>query len=217
MTPRRTEARGERVDGVDDGLGREMGFVPPIEAPTQRLGDGDITLRPWRLDDLQAFCAACQDDEIPRWTGFPFRLTEGAARSLIEERMACFQTGTSAAFAVVDAATDRLLGSVSLLWIDWDSSGRPSGVLAGSGGTRQRSCDPLLRLLTDWAVGELGLTHVELTADVRNEQSHRVAERAGFRRRGMRRASREIHGQRIDEFVFLFEPERASDTTSTRS
>jgi RimJ/RimL family protein N-acetyltransferase len=137
-------------------------------------------------------------------------MTEGAARRLIEERIASFQTGTSAAFAVVDAATDRLLGSVSLLWIDWDASvGQAAYWLAREArgrGVATRS----LRLLTEWAVDELGLAHVELTADVRNEQSHRVAERAGFRRQGTRRASREIHSERIDEYVFLFAPEDGS-------
>ena len=194
-----------------------MGFVSPIAPPTHRLGDGDITLRPWRLDDVQAFCAACQDDEIPRWTGFPFRLTEGGARRLVEERMASFQTGTSAAFAVVDAATDRLLGSVSLLWIDWDSSVAQAAYWLAPEERGRGVATRSLRLLTEWALGELGLAHVELTADVRNEKSHRVAERAGFRRQGLRRASREIHGDRIDEFVFLFSSEEGSRQTSTRS
>jgi RimJ/RimL family protein N-acetyltransferase len=204
------DGEGLRVrafDSVDDGLGRgRMGFAAPIEPPKHRLGDGDITLRPWRLDDVQAFCAACEDDELPRWTGFPFRLTEGAARRLVEERMASFQTGTSAAFAVVDSATDRLLGSVSLLWIDWDSSLAQAAYWLAREARGRGVATRSLRLLTEWAVSDLGLAHVELTADVRNERSHRVAERAGFRRQGVRRASREIHGERIDEFVFLFAP-----------
>jgi hypothetical protein len=48
-----------------------MELVSPIEPPKQRLADSEITLRPWRLDDVQAFRAACEDDEIPRWMGFP--------------------------------------------------------------------------------------------------------------------------------------------------
>lgn len=71
---------------------------------------------------MPAFQAACQDPEISRWTGFDFELTSEAAARLVEERIAGFQSGTNAAFAIVDASTDRLLGSVSLLWVDWERS-----------------------------------------------------------------------------------------------
>lgn len=178
------------------------GGVGPLEPPTPQLVDGDIRLRPWKVEDVEAFRVACEDPEVPRWTGFPFHLTHEAARRLIDERIASFRTGTSAAFAVVDAATDRLLGSVSLLWIDWDSSVAQGAYWlvreARGRGVATRS----LRLLTDWALTELGLAQVELTADVRNHKSHLVAERAGFRRQWLRQAYREVHGERINEFVF---------------
>jgi RimJ/RimL family protein N-acetyltransferase len=179
-----------------------MAGVAPIEPPRPPLADGDIRLRPWTLGDLEAFRTACEDVEIARWTGFPFSLTPEAARGLIEERIASFQTGTSAAFVVVDAASDRVLGSVSLLWIDWASSLAQAAYWLAREERGRGVATRSLRLLTDWALGELGLAGVELTADVRNVKSHLVAERAGFRRHGIRRGSREIHGERIDEVVF---------------
>ena len=45
-----------------------------------------------------------------------------------------------------------------------------------------------LRLVTDWALGELGLERVELRIDVDNEPSIKVAERAGYRREGVLRS-----------------------------
>jgi [ribosomal protein S5]-alanine N-acetyltransferase len=59
-----------------------------------------------------------------------------------------------------------------------------------------------LRLVSRWAVRELGIARVHLTAHVDNPASQRVAERAGFRREGVLRAWEEIRGERVDLVMF---------------
>jgi ribosomal-protein-alanine N-acetyltransferase len=170
--------------------------------PPAMLPDGDIAIRPWRMDDVRAFRAACQDREVALWTGFPFEMTPRAAEKMVRERVQSFASGASAAFAIVDVHTDELLGSVSLLAIDWQQSSSLAAYWLAPEARGRGVATRALRLLTTWAFSALEVDHIELSADVRNERSHRVAQRAGFRRTGLLRASREIHGEWIDEVAF---------------
>jgi len=128
-------------------------------------------------------------------------MSEDDAHALVHERIRATEAGTSAAFAVV-AADGSLLGSVSLLWIDWPRSvGEVAYWLSREsrgGGVATRA----VAMLCDWAFETLGLARLQLAVDVRNDASRRVAERAGFRHEGIRRLSREIHGERIDEDLY---------------
>jgi RimJ/RimL family protein N-acetyltransferase len=164
-----------------------------------------VTLRPWRESDVAQFRDACQDNSVSRWTGFPFDLTETETVNLVRERIAAARDRTGAAFAVV-GADDRLLGSAGLFQIDWH---RSFGVVAywlapwsrGNGiGSRAVSA------LCEWAFRSLQLARLELRVDVRNEPSQRLAERVGFRREGIVRSSQEIHGERINEFLYSLLP-----------
>jgi RimJ/RimL family protein N-acetyltransferase len=61
-----------------------------------------------------------------------------------------------------------------------------------------------LRLASRWALEEVGLERIQLRADVRNEPSLRVAERAGFHREGVLRSARHNprQGRRMDWVVY---------------
>ena len=78
-------------------------------------------------------------------------------------------------------------------------SGRARGWRRGRGVATRA-----LRLLSDWALSPdgLGLARVQLTTDVDNPASQRVAERAGFEREGVLRAYVEHQGARRDMVVW---------------
>jgi RimJ/RimL family protein N-acetyltransferase len=60
-----------------------------------------------------------------------------------------------------------------------------------------------VRLVTRWAFEELAIERIELRAHPENGPSLRVAERAGFTREGVERASRAWpDGTRFDSIVF---------------
>jgi ribosomal-protein-alanine N-acetyltransferase len=59
-----------------------------------------------------------------------------------------------------------------------------------------------VRLISSWALHDLGLTRVGLLTEPSNLVSQRVAERAGFQREGILRAYAEIDGRRIDYVSF---------------
>ncbi len=162
------------------------------EEPGTTLTIDELILRPWRPSDAPDVYAVCQDPEIARWVTIPQPFTPADADALIETAMTMWRNGTGAAFAIVDAATDRLLGAVTRfgpdghqatfgLWLAPEGRGR--GV-----GTRS------LRLVADWTFATTAAIRLDAFIMVGNEASHRMTERAGFQREGIARAWDLHHG-----------------------
>ena len=111
-------------------------------------------------------------------------------------------TGDHASWAVTDAASGDLLGSVSLHSIDRGQGNAQVGywtVPAARGrAVAARAVDAACR----WAFATVPLDRVELSHAVENEASGRVAEKAGFRLEGRLRGSfRYGDGRRHDELI----------------
>jgi len=175
-----------------------------VALSTMKITVADIVLRPWEMDDAGAFHLACQDDEIPRWTGFPYRMSAEEAANLVAARIAS-PDSSSTAFAVVDRA-DCLLGSVSLLWIDCEKSVGEVAYWLSADSRGKGIGRKAVAALCDWAFDTLGLQRLQLTVDIRNQPSWRLAERVGFQREGLMRSSRVIHGEPIDEYLYSLLP-----------
>jgi RimJ/RimL family protein N-acetyltransferase len=150
------------------------------------LSDGVVTLRVWRPDDAPAVLVACQDPLIARFVPIPQPYGEEEARAFIEKTQRNWASGDEQAFAIVDAVTDELLGSISRhgpfghratfgYWLAPEARGR---------GVATRA----LRLIVDWTIATTDVIRFDLYTDVENDASGRVAERAGFEREGIRRA-----------------------------
>jgi RimJ/RimL family protein N-acetyltransferase len=150
------------------------------------LSDGVVTLRVWRRDDAPAVLAACQDPLIARFVPIPQPYVKEEARAFIEKTQRDWESGDEQAFAIVDAVTDELLGSISRhgpsghratfgYWLAPEARGR---------GVATRA----LRLIVDWTIATTNVIRFDLYTDVENDASGRVAERAGFEREGIRRA-----------------------------
>ena len=105
-------------------------------------------------------------------------------------------------FSILDAATNRLLGSVGLnsfhdahpfcnlgYWMRTDATGR---------GAASRAA----RCVAGWALRELGLRRVEIVAATGNIASQRVAEKAGAYREGVLRQRLTIKGAPTDAVMF---------------
>jgi RimJ/RimL family protein N-acetyltransferase len=173
--------------------------LPPWEAI--RLQVDELVLRPWRAADASAMAAAYQaDPEIPRRTGFPYEMTETQASAYIDERRQGWEQGAKAAFGIFDEH-GRLLGSISLLTIDWTTGEGEVGFwLAGEARGRGVAVRALVRIVR-WTE-ELGLRRLTATIEVTNDASRRVLERAQFVRERTAPENRELHGQLIDEYVY---------------
>lgn len=63
-----------------------------------------------------------------------------------------------------------------------------------------------VRLVSRWALLELGLARLALLTEPANVRSRRVAERCGFRLEGVLRSVAEIDGRRVDYCSFSLLP-----------
>jgi RimJ/RimL family protein N-acetyltransferase len=154
------------------------------------LTDGSLVLRPFRLEDVPRVAEICRDPEIPRWTRVPSPYTEEHARSWIEQTVRDWERRDGeAAFAVTDARTGVVVGAIGLRLLEDGYSARGSiGYWVAADARGRGVATDALRIVSRWALQQLGLPRVELVTDPDNRASQRVAEKAGFRQEGLLRA-----------------------------
>ena len=170
--------------------------IEPVALPA-----GWVRLRPWREDDADAALAALLDPVTRLWNASWVHTREDAVAWL--DRRRDWSLGDHASWAVEDAATGVLLGSVSLHSIDRDQNDAEIGywtVPAARGrGVAASAVDAACR----WAFGALPVDRIELCHAVENVASGRVAEKAGFTYEGhCRRSYRYGDGVKHDELLW---------------
>ncbi len=159
-----------------------------IVLPAEPLRDGPTALRSWRDTDIPALVAACQDPEIVRWTRVPVPYGRNDARAYLLQRFDATHAGLAAPFAIVDADEDtRLLGSISLLHIDWPHRRGEVGYWLAPEGRGAGHATRAVQLICRWGIDRLRLERIDLLAATDNAASLRVAERCGFRREAVLR------------------------------
>ena len=155
--------------------------------PDPGLADTVVRLRRWRADDAVAVHEACQDPEIGRWIPEipnPYTLNDAEAFVGGIGRDA-WDAGKQSAFAIVDPATDRLLGAIGLHAHEarrWEI-----GYWVAPWARRKGVAVHAVRLLSRWAIREYALLRLSLHVLDGNEASERTAVAAGFRREGVLR------------------------------
>ena len=167
-------------------------------------GEG-VVLRAWRLEDVPAVTAACQDAEIARWLAFvPEPYTEEDARFYVQDCISAPEERKP--FAITEAESGEVIGSIDMR-INRMQTGHIGYWLAAEARGRGLTT-AALRALSRWAIEELGLGRVELVTDPDNIASQRVAEKAGFQREGILRSilvNRD--GSRRDGVMFSLLPD----------
>lgn len=178
-------------------------LVPP-EPP---LTDGVALLRPPSLSDVDPYRAVRSESDTRRWMGWdddrPPSREETAAT--IERALDGWRDGTWAVFVILDVVGGDLVGGANLRIGEFDSA-EVSYYLGCSARGRGYATRTVL-LLARWAFDDLGIQRLELRAHPDNDASIRVAERAGFTREGIERASRAWpDGSRFDSVLFSLLP-----------
>jgi RimJ/RimL family protein N-acetyltransferase len=146
------------------------------------LTDGIVALRSWERADAPAIVECCDGDrELARWLDRlpqPYTLADAEFYIGLEDEEK---------FAITDAASGRVLGSVGLRWDEVDHVAEVGYWIradARGNGYMTRA----VRLVTRHAF-ESGAARVFLRADPENVGSCRVAEKAGFTREGVWRSA----------------------------
>jgi ribosomal-protein-serine acetyltransferase len=81
-----------------------------------------------------------------------------------------------------------LLGSISLMRIDWDHLRGEVGYWLAAYARGEGHVTRAVRLICGWGFQKLGLERIELLAATANPASQRVAERSGFQREAVMRS-----------------------------
>ena len=140
------------------------------------LSDGRVLLRAAEHRDLPAIEAGIHDPDVLRWIGQP----SGSAHDVLvqnEERWALGSPTLS-----ICELDGTCVGKVWLNVPEADPSTGYVGYWLLPVGRGRGLATSAVRLLTSWAVRELGVSNIRLTTAPDNPRSHRVAERSGFRR-----------------------------------
>jgi RimJ/RimL family protein N-acetyltransferase len=175
--------------------------VPAIPYPDPPLSDDVVALRPFSEADVPAIVAGVQDPEVPRWTVIPSPYDERDAREHLTGLEPNRQAGTEMGLAVVPAGGGNLIGGIGLLNIAWQHRRAEAGYWVAAEARRRSVGSRALRLISRWALTDLGMERLEVLVNPGNEASARTAEAAGYLREGVLRSYRARKGAREDFLV----------------
>ena len=176
----------------------------PLAVPS--LADPVLMLRVPEARDIDAITAACQDPDIPRFTRIPSPYNRSHAELWVGHAAGGWEAGTEAAFVVVDARDDTLLGSVGLMRVDDDRNVAEIGYWVAKDARRRGIATRAVRLVSRWGALELGIRRIELMTRVDNHASQGVATGAGFVREGVLRSFATIGCGLADVVMFSLLP-----------
>jgi [ribosomal protein S5]-alanine N-acetyltransferase len=176
--------------------------TPPL-APEQPLTDGVVLLRASEPRDIPAIEAGIHDPDVVRWIG-PTHGSGADVIALNQQRWAngsptlsiCEPDGTCIGLIWINVReADQTIGWVGY-WLLPSARGRGLATRA-------------VRLISGWAMREVGLTTLRLTTEPENERSRRVAERSGFRQIDVLHHQATLNGRLIDQVVYELGPEKS--------
>lgn len=181
--------------------------MPAFPLPDPELHDDLIRLRPPVDADVPDITMACQDELTQRFTFVPGPYTEDDARWWVATAPEHRAAGEALSLVIADPTSGRYLGSVGLLRPRWEHRAVEIGYAvapwARGGGRATRAAG----LLSRWALRDLRFARVDADIDIENPGSHRVIERAGFQREGVRRSLIEAKGRRWTLVSYSLLPE----------
>jgi ribosomal-protein-alanine N-acetyltransferase len=167
--------------------------------------DGErVRLRPVRPDDAAAYVQAFADDpSLAHMLGYDApSVREARARFRGDARDRA--TGTAAQFAVLEDEAFR--GLFLLHSFHWQHRRADVGFMVVAAARGRGVGRAALRLITDWALGTLGLQRLGLATIEENVATMRLAERAGYEREGILRAYTREWDEPVDNVIYSVLP-----------
>jgi RimJ/RimL family protein N-acetyltransferase len=197
----------QRGTRVDDWVGSLLATDPMTDTrplPSRlELTDGVVRLRRWRPDDAADLARACDDPLTAQWLPVPVPYTLEHGRSYVERTAHVWADGKAAELAVTDALSGELLGAMGLKLHQREQGFGELGYWTAPWARGRGVAARGARLQSQWGLEVLGLSRVELLADVDNTASQRAAVKGGFTREGvLRQARSDRHGTPRDMVVF---------------
>jgi RimJ/RimL family protein N-acetyltransferase len=179
--------------------------VRTLTPPNPPLHDDVVLLRPPEPADAAALLPIRSEEDTRRWMLWDDEPPPDHAEILanIERARQSWAAGTWAVFVITVDGT--VVGGANLGFYEHDIA--EGSYFLAQAARGKGYATRTLRLLARWAFEENGIERLELRVDPRNEASIRLAERVGFMREGIERASRRAtDGSRFDSVVFSLLP-----------
>jgi RimJ/RimL family protein N-acetyltransferase len=162
--------------------------------PSPVIRSDRLDLREFGVDDVglaSEVAAAGEREALP--PGVPVSGDELA--EWFANGMHLVGRGDAVHLMMLDRATGRMVGSISVFHADWEIRSAEIGYGVRSDARGQGYATEALAAVARWALTEGGIQRAWLTTNTDNAASARVAEKVGFRREGtLRRAGREDDG-----------------------
>jgi len=172
----------------------------PAVPPQPTLADGEITLRPWRDDDVD-LASPLEDEEITHWFDFPRPSTRDDLAQAVQRWRDQYADNRSVVnFAIELAGEPGPVGTVEVRRAD-HGVGLVSWTVYKPF-RRRRIATRAVRMLAAYAFTELGLERLQAEVNPHNTGSNRVALRSGFRREGVLRGNTMLGDERHDTVVY---------------
>ncbi|MFB4282412.1 GNAT family N-acetyltransferase [Nonomuraea sp. MTCD27] len=164
--------------------GTRTAALPRTELRTERL-----LLRPQGPQDVRHLTDTAADPLSQAYTGVPRDYTEEHARAYIAHAERLRMRGLGAVWTAEELGTGRYVANVDLQHLDWDNRTAEVGYMAAPWARGRGFTGEAVRALARWLFEQHGFSRLQLRAVVANTASQRVAEKAGFVREGVARAS----------------------------
>ena len=175
------------------------------------LGDGKISVRPYREQDVDALFEAAREsiEELSPWLPWCHQdYSIKDSRDFIRSRNVKSQGDEWYSFGVFEKDNDRrLVGGVGLNFINRVHQMGNLGYWVRTSATRNGIASKAARLVAQFGFEELGLHRIEIIAAIPNIASQRVAEKIGAVREAVLRKRLLIRGQSQDAVLFSLVPE----------
>jgi RimJ/RimL family protein N-acetyltransferase len=177
----------------------------PVLHATTAQGE-KITLRPAEMRDVEAIYAVCKEDETLRWTNLPLDYDRDRAVSFVNEYAPGWWVRHEGAVWVIADAAGDYAGQLDLRIDARDKQIADVGFITAPHARGRGYMTAALRAAVEFGFDELNLQRIEWRAQVGNEGSRRVAEKAGFQHEGIQRHGCPQRGQRHDAWVAAILP-----------
>jgi RimJ/RimL family protein N-acetyltransferase len=171
--------------------------------PPDSITDGVVVLRELREDDRAVVLSTMRDAVVARWLNMPVAPANRDFDALLRVARDGRASGDRIDFTVTEKGDDVSFGAVIASRRHRDNY--EIAYLAREEGRGRGLMTRAVRLLCDWLLEE-GVGRIELRTHPDNEASQKLAQRAGFQREGLERASIWLHGERVDAIVWSLLP-----------
>jgi RimJ/RimL family protein N-acetyltransferase len=172
-----------------------------LRAPSPPLADDAVRLDPLDERYVTDFERLLDDPDVVRYTRVPSVPPPDFAAAWVGRYVEGWEDGSRAGFAIVSPGA-RFLGFGGVVDLDFDAAQGEIGYVVAPEARGRGVAGRALRLITGWALGELGLERVELHIDPENTPSIRVAERCAYIREGVLRSLHFKEGLRADTAIY---------------